>query len=96
MERCLSLEFLEERLYVLEKTMKAEVDILAEEKDELELEIRSLRETIKMLEKEIRSLRGQNSGHPKSKRERKQKMSIEERLMAYEQSSSCANSIFST
>ena len=91
-----SLEFLEERLYVLEKTRKAEVDILAEEKDELELEIRSLRETIKMLEKEIRSLRGQNSGHPKSKRERKQKMSIEERLMAYEQSSSCANSIFST
>ena len=51
MERCLSLEFLEERLCVLEKTRKAEVDILAEEKDELELEIRSLRETIKMLEK---------------------------------------------
>ena len=91
-----SLEFLEERLYVLEKTRKAEVDILAEEKDELELETRSLRETIKMLEKEIRSLRGQNRGNPKPKRERKQKMSIEERLMAYEQSSSCANSVFST
>ena len=92
-----SLEELEERLFTLEQTKDAEIEILAQERDDLQLEMQELKDRILMLENQVRIMKSDQSVHSvkidtlRKDRDRKKK-TIQERLAAYE-TKSCAGSV---